>query len=410
MSRSQASSALSSAPSWLQEFISAVTSQVNLAREHAACSDRIMIIEDLTERLDKQELCHQKVMDAFQKQIATGGATPLSGAAHSSPLPTSQPCGRLPSAPPPLKLMPDFSLRDFRAWRATWEDYFELSHGPRLMDSHQLALLRTCLSPEVRATLGQAILSMDKLADQPDEIAGYFRRQRNVALHCVKFEQRHQDHGEAFDQFYVALRELAADAYLCGTCLNDRLTTRIMSAVALEDLRKQLHLIAINPFPRLEDVVARCRSEEYATNTEADLTSKPVVSAARRSDPPRNTSSGVRSALRTTPNPRPQPSTPAATKTVCRPHQTRSECPSYSTKCTACNRLHHFVDVCESRHNPLPSQFEETVSPHTADVDACSLTPVDALVAAHQVAGHGNQLHVRHIATHRCHTIAKPDR
>ena len=60
MSRSQASSTSSSAPSWLQEFISAVTTQTNLAREHAARLDRT--IEDLMERLDKQELRHQQVV------------------------------------------------------------------------------------------------------------------------------------------------------------------------------------------------------------------------------------------------------------------------------------------------------------------------------------------------------------
>ena len=126
--------------------------------------------------------------------------------------------------------------------------------------------------------------------------------------------------------------------------------------------------------------------------------------------------SAARSAPRTTPSPRRQPaSTPPATKTVCRfcggrPHQTRSECPAYGTKCTACNRLHHFSDVCESRHNPLPSQSQDTVSPHTADVDACSPAPVDDLVAVHPDAGHSNQLHVRHIATHRRHTTVKPDR
>ena len=202
----------------------------------------------------------------------------------------------------------------------------------------------------------------------------------------------------------------AADADLCGTCLNDRLTTRIMAGVASEDLRKKL--LAINLFPRLEDVVARCRSEESATNTEAEITRRPALAvnvvSVRRSA---STSAG-RSAPTTTPSPRLQPSTPPATKTVCRfcggrPHQTRSECPAYGLKCTACNRLHHFADVCESRHNPLPSKFQETVSSHTADVNACSLAPVDDLVTAHQDAGHRNQLHVRHIATHRRHTIAK---
>ena len=123
MSRSQASSTSSSAPSWLQEFISAVMTQTNLAREHSARSDRT--IEDLMERLHKQELRHQQVVDALQKQVAAAGATPLPGAAPSSSLPTSQPYGRLPSPPPPPKLTPDISLRDFRAWKATWEDYFK---------------------------------------------------------------------------------------------------------------------------------------------------------------------------------------------------------------------------------------------------------------------------------------------
>ena len=128
-------------------------------------------------------------------------------------------------------------------------------NGPRLTDSHQLALLRTCLLPDMQATLGQTIPSRDKLADQLEEIAGHFRRQHSVTLHRVKFEQRHQDHGETFDHFYVALRELAANADLCGACLNDRLTTRFTAGAASEDLHKKLP--AINPFPRLEVVVAK---------------------------------------------------------------------------------------------------------------------------------------------------------
>ena len=265
----------------------------------------------------------------------------------------------------------------------------------------------------MRAALGQTIPARDNLTDQLDEIAGHFRRQRNVALHRVKFEQRHQDHGETFDHFYVELRELAADADLCGTCRNDRLTTRIMAGVASEDLRKKL--LAINPFPRLEDVVARCRSEESATNTEAEITRRPALAvyvvSVRRS----TLTSAGRLAPPTRPSPRLQPSFPPATKTVCwfcggRPHQIRSECPAYGTKCTACNRLHHFADVCKSRHNPLPSQSQDTVSPYTADVHTCSLAPVDDPVAVHQDAGHSNQLHVRHIATNRRHTIVKPDR
>ena len=176
-----------------------------------------------------------------------------------------------------------------------------------------------------------------------------------------------------------------------------------MAGVASEDLRK--------------DVVARCRSEESATNTEAEITRRPALAVNVVSVRRFALTSAGRSAPTTPPSPRLEPSTlPATKKTVCRccggrPQQTRSECPAYGIKCTACNRLHHFADVCESRHNPLPSIFQDTVSPHTADVNACSLAPVDDLVTAHQYAGHSNQLYacVRHIATHRRHTIAKPN-
>ena len=73
-------------------------------------------------------------------------ATPASG-------PPSAPPSRPPSAPPPAKLTPDLSLREFRAWRATWTDFFELSDGQRLSPDRQLALFRTCLSSEMRTAL-----------------------------------------------------------------------------------------------------------------------------------------------------------------------------------------------------------------------------------------------------------------
>ena len=138
-----------------------------------------------------------------------------------------------------------------------------------------------------------------------------------------------------------------------------------MAGVASEDLLKKL--LAINPYQAIKDVIARCRSEESATNTEADLTSKPVVNAARRADPPCKTSSGVRSAPRKT--------QPSSTKTICRfcggrPHRTRSDCPAYGTTCTAYNRLHHFAEVCESRNNSLLSQSPVNPTQRTASLAA----------------------------------------
>ena len=192
----------------------------------------------------------------------------------------------------------------------------------------------------MRAALGHTIPTKTTLNEQLDEIAEHFRRQRNVALYRVQFEQRQQQAGESFDNFYVAIRELATDAELCGTCLETRLTTRIMSGVRSEEVRKKL--LALTPFPQLEAVVALCRSEESACNTEADLSSKPALNAAVRS--------------------------PALCR-YCggRPHRSRLDCPAYGKTCSLCNRRHHFPQVCESRDKPLPTR---TGQPQQRDMPA----------------------------------------
>ena len=124
----------------------------------------------------------------------------------------------------------------------------------------------------MRATLAHAIPVADTAT--VDELlnanGAHFRRQRNIALPCVQFEERKQQHGEEIDRFFVGLKELAVDADLCATCLNARLITRIMSGVRSEALRKKL--LAIDPFPALKDVLALCRAEESAEHTDADLT------------------------------------------------------------------------------------------------------------------------------------------
>ncbi|KAK8400946.1 hypothetical protein O3P69_002611 [Scylla paramamosain] len=55
-----------------------------------------------------------------------------------------------------------------------------------------------------------------------DCIHPHFQRQRNVTLHHVRFEERHQGDGESFDDSYVILKELADDTKFYDSCLNSR--------------------------------------------------------------------------------------------------------------------------------------------------------------------------------------------
>lgn len=82
----------------------------------------------------------------------------------------------------------------------------------------QLAYLRCCLDSEMKETL---VHSLGVPADSPMPITdilqlidSHMRRQRNQTLCRQQFTEVRQAHGQAFDAFYVNLKQMAADADL----------------------------------------------------------------------------------------------------------------------------------------------------------------------------------------------------
>ncbi|KAG7164272.1 hypothetical protein Hamer_G003420 [Homarus americanus] len=105
----------------------------------------------------------------------------------------------------PHKLSPNVSLREFKLCGA-WADYVELLQLKSQPLRTQLSYLRSCLTPEMTATLAHAISdNEDDQAVTCDEVLTRFKehpqRQRNVALLRVRFEERRQREGESFDNF-----------------------------------------------------------------------------------------------------------------------------------------------------------------------------------------------------------------
>ena len=120
----------------------------------------------------------------------------------------------------------------------------------------------------MRATLAHAIPIADTATvdELLNAIGAHFRRQRNIALSCVQFEERKQQHGKTFDHFFVGLKELATDADLCVTCLDARLIIRIISGVRSEGLEKKATCPQSVPRPegRLFPAGAPCGNLEPA--------------------------------------------------------------------------------------------------------------------------------------------------
>ena len=83
------------------------------------------------------------------------------------------------------------------------------------------------------------LLSADDILGQ---IARYIRKKRSVALDRVEFEEYRQDHGATFDEFYIGLQRIAKCADLCRHCLDQRMTTRVMSGICDQDVRKNCSL------------------------------------------------------------------------------------------------------------------------------------------------------------------------
>ena len=144
----------------------------------------------------------------------------------------------------PEQMPADITLRDLSAWRRSWYDFAELEQLDRLPVSQQRAMLRTHLTVEMRAVL-QLAIGIDNddassVSEILDAIHGYVRSKRNVTLDRVALEERRQEEGETFDEYYIALREIANNADLCKVCIDDRLTTRIMSGIGEPETKRKL--------------------------------------------------------------------------------------------------------------------------------------------------------------------------
>ncbi len=164
-----------------------------------------------------------------------------------------------------------------------------------------------------------------------DRIADYIRAKRNVALDCVAFEERRQGPSESFDEFFIGLRRLADAAYLCGTCSETRLVTRIIAGTRDSETKKKL--CAISPFPSLQATVNICRSEESARANERTLSGQSGVAAItkRQFQPDRRSSKGECGACGRT------------------SHAQGESCPASGKSCHTCGKLDHFSPKCPNR-------------------------------------------------------------
>ena len=111
----------------------------------------------------------------------------------------------------------------------------------------QTANLRLTFDTSMRQVVEIALGILPTHSKSPNEVldssTGYIRAKRNV-------------------EFYMRLKSLAGPAQLCPTCMDEQMTTGIMTGI--RNVATKQKLLALTPFPKAQATVDLCRSEESA--------------------------------------------------------------------------------------------------------------------------------------------------
>ena len=210
---------------------------------------------------------------------------------------------------------------------------------------------------EMRATLQLAIgidndddINVTAILDQIQE---HVRGKRNVTLDRVALEERKQEEGEPFDQFYIALREIANNADLCQHCIDDRLTTRIMSGIRDPETRRKL--LTYTPPPSLQTTVDVCRSYEPARNDEATLANN---------DQGHTKIDKVGKKTRNTTTSKHNHRCGYCGKSA---HKMRDECPARRSECSICKKNGSLGYVLPSKQNSVDHNESDSRAGHSGE-------------------------------------------
>ena len=248
------------------------------------------------------------------------------------------------------KLDKDVSLEEFLAWRAAWNDLYEVERVKTYSLREQSSALRMAMTLEMRCKLKNALKIDPEVELEPkailDQIQQYIRSQRNVTIDRVDFDQCKQKENESFDDFYVRLCTIAEGAQLCGTCRDTRMATRIISGIHDQEVKKKL--LALRPFPKEQQVVDICRGEEAAAHNQSALAKPPAVAKVTKKHKGK------------------QPDAKKGQKThdLCgkcgtSKHADGKSCPATGAVCSACGKKNHFARMCRSNKKEYQKAKEE---------------------------------------------------
>ena len=170
------------------------------------------------------------------------------------------------NATPAPMLLHNASLREFTTWKQKFNDYRLLTGISKVPNNQQKAVLRSLLDDEwFRVTKFALAINMESedttVETIIEQMQQHLRSQRNVVLDRKEFYMRNQQQDEKFDDYFIALQEIAGFCDFCKHCLNQQYRDRIVTGVQNEETVKDL--LSTKDLT-LDKAVALCRANENA--------------------------------------------------------------------------------------------------------------------------------------------------
>ena len=186
------------------------------------------------------------------------------------------------------KLSSDAQYRHFKDWHEQWKNNARINQLDTFSRETQTAALVTAIGPQVAKIIRYNLnLNIEEEGVTVnlilDRLQRHYREERNVTVDRVKFHRRRQGHNETFDEFRVALTEIAEDAELsercedCNHCVAHRdtqLITQMIVGIQNEEARHEL--LEERNFPTLDRVIEVCKAKEIADRNQQHLTGDEV--------------------------------------------------------------------------------------------------------------------------------------
>ena len=124
-------------------------------------------------------------------------------------------------------------------------------------------------------------VTVDTIIDRMQE---HLRSQRNIVLDRKEFYTRNQQADEPFDDYYIALQEIAAFCEFCTECSDQQFRDRLVTGIRDEETVKQL---LTEKQLTLEKTITICRAKENANKDSENLhTAAPEVNNITRDKKP----------------------------------------------------------------------------------------------------------------------------